>query len=213
VDQNKLEVGEPQSKAPGRAEKRLARGLEDVSHLFLSPVPDEAASEARAPDNAPDRVTLHRKDRSDPIVLAPSAAPGLGQLVTLLTSNSGILEAGLKIIDATIPCESGGLVDLLAVDSAGQLVIIDLNISAGEELLLRGIGHFDWFVRNIPIVRRMYHGHVINFSLQPKLFLVAPSVSPQIQCAARRITSPEIKCFQYRVAAVPNGTGILFESA
>jgi len=130
-----------------------------------------------------------------------------------LNRGGAVLEEGLRAIDANIPCDPFGFIDLVAVDSQDQLCIINVDIIQKDESLLRGIAYFDWIVRNTPIVRRMYQGRVINFSAQPKLFLVAPDFSPLLKCVARRSTSPEVRCFAYRTVAMPGGVGILFEHA
>jgi hypothetical protein len=48
-------------------------------------------------------------------------------------------------IDANIPCETSGSIELLALDGKNQLAIIDLD-HPDDGLLLRGIDHFDWIV-------------------------------------------------------------------
>src|SRR3989442_1356436 len=109
----------------------------------------------------------------------------------------GALEEGLRAFDAKIPCPSCGEIDLLAVDRASQLTIIDFEMTFDDSLLLRGIGHFDWVVRNMPNVRRMYREQVVNFSLPPRLFLLAPQFSPLLRSVARQITRPQIHWVRY----------------
>lgn len=128
-----------------------------------------------------------------------------------LNGSAAALEEGLRAIDANIPCDPFGFIDLVAVDSLDQLCIINVDVVPKDESLLRGIAYFDWIVRNISIVRRMYQGRVINFSAKPRLFLVAPGFSPLLTCVAQRSTSPEVCCFAFRTVAMPGGVGILFE--
>ena len=89
--------------------------------------------------------------------------------------------------------------------------MIDVDDYANDGLLLRGISHLDWIVHNLANVRRMYQGHVIEFSLQPRLFLIAPEFSPLIRSATRQITSMQIHCFKYHTIALSGGSGVLFE--
>ena len=207
------EVGENQPQNPGRTERRLGRGLEDVSYLFLSPKAGELAVKGVARGDSTERARVQPSQRAIPIVLGPSPALNQNELVSLLNRNTAVLEEGLQAIDANIPCEIGGPISLLAVDRTNQLAIIDLDTSTNDELVLRGICHFDWFVRNVPIVRRMYHGRVINFSFQPRLFLVAPDFSPLARCVVHRISCHQIICFRYHAVALSSGTGLLFERA
>ncbi len=195
--------------APVRTDKHLARSLEDVSHLFLSKEnakngfpekPAGGSTEPEPPHSGECPVFLREE---------PPQAPQKDNLVSLLNSQTGILEDGLRAIDTNVPVDSASPVDLVAVDRFDKLCLIDIDLSGNDALLLRGICHFDWFVRNVPIVRRMYHGRVIDFSAHPRIFLVAPGFSDMFRCAAKRIACTQIHCFLYQVAAGSGGTGIL----
>ena len=196
-----------------RTEKRFSRGLEDISHLFLSQPADKPAATVESPDVAPAQTPSERAQSRTPFLLHDSPTVSRELLLGFLNRNAAVLEEGLRTIDASIPCDPFGFIDLAAVDSQDQLCIINIDVVRTDELLLRGIAHFDWIVRNTPIVRRMYQGRVINFSAQPRLFLVAPSFSPLLKCAAQRSTSPIVNCFAYRTVAMPGDIGILFEQA
>ncbi len=101
--------------------------------------------------------------------------------------------------------------DLVGLGNLDQLCVIDVDTLASDVSLLRGIAHVDWLARNMPIIKRMYQGQSINFSIPPRLFLVAPGFSALLQCVVQRIISPRVSCFEYRTATTPVGVGILFE--
>lgn len=187
--------------AVGRADRPLGRGLEDVSHLFLSQKADQATSQARP---APAAVT-------GTVVLRPSVSDGNDRLGDLLMEFAGAVEDGLRGIDTTVPCDPYGEIDLLAVDRANQLAIVDFDTFPNDRLVLRGIGHFDWIIRNLPIVRRMYQGRAINFSAEPRLLLLAPDFSPLALSAARQIPRPRLYLVRYRFVETYGGPGIFFE--
>jgi hypothetical protein len=189
----------------------LARGLEDVSSLFLSAAADEGTAKGEERNRPAEQAHSQPAASAVPFLLQPYSAVNRDQLVALLHDHTAVLEEGMRAIDANIPCGPGGSIDLLAVDGANQLTVIELDACINDGLLLRGIGHFDWIVRNVPIVRRMYHGQIINLSSQPRLFLVAPHFSPLLRCVAHRIACPQIGCFRYRAIVMPNGVGIFFE--
>jgi hypothetical protein len=198
-----------QPSASGRPEKHLARSLEDVSYLFLSEKAAEAPSTDEQRRGSSGQACPNAGDRSPLIVLDRSPVLQRDSLVSTLNAHTGVLEEGLRAIDANVPLGTDAPIDLLAIDRLNHLSIIDLDLSGADELLLRGICHFDWMVRNVPILRRMYHGRVIDFSAQPRVFLIAPRFSPMFLCAAQRIASPQIRCFLYQVVAVPDGAGML----
>jgi hypothetical protein len=196
-----------------RTEKRPARGLEEVSHLYLSQSSDKAAEKAETPDIALSQIPSERVPSRTPFLLHNSPAVNRELILEFLHRSTAVLEEGLRAIDANIPCEPFGIIDLVAVDSQDQLCIINVDITQKDDAILKGIAYADWIVRNTPIVRRMYQGRVINFSAQPRLFLVAPDFSPLLKCMAQRNISLTVCCVAYRTVAMPGGTGILFDHA
>ncbi|MDH4077989.1 MAG: hypothetical protein OEW29_18840 [Acidimicrobiia bacterium] len=132
-------------------------------------------------------------------------------MAAALKEFEGALEEGLRGIDAEVPCGPCGKIDFLAVDRASQLTIIDFETTSSDELLLRGLDHFDWVVGNLANVRRMYRGQVINFSLEPRLFLLAPQFSARVRRVACRIPHPRIDWVRYQFMETPGQPGIFFE--
>jgi hypothetical protein len=203
MDQN--ETGDP----AGAPDRPLGRGLEDVSHLFLSHRTGETPASDRATTPSPDRSSPVPVSRG-PTLLRPAPVTR-AELAAMLMELDGALEEGLTTIDAKIPCHPSGEIDLLAVDRASQLTIIDFETTLNDGLLLRGIGHFDWVVRNMPSVQRMYRGQEVNLALPPRLFLLAPQFSALLRTAARQITRPRIHWVRYLTVDASGGPGILFE--
>jgi hypothetical protein len=209
MDENR--TGDPAgADGPGRSDKPLGRGLEDVSHLFLSHKAPEAASTAQAPIRSTERPSPAPGSRGGLAVLR-STSVTRDRLAVMLSEFAGALEEGLRTIDTNIPCYPCGEIDVLAVSRGSQLTIIDLDTTANDGLLLRGIGHFDWVVRNMPNVQRMYREQAINFSRQPRLVLLAPQFSALLRSVARQITCPQIQWIRYHTVDAASGPGILFE--
>ncbi|MGH7499857.1 MAG: hypothetical protein ACREL3_13520, partial [Gemmatimonadales bacterium] len=111
------------------------------------------------------------------LLLRPAACITREQVAAALKEFDGALEPGLRGLDAGIPCAPDDEIDLLAIDRASQITIVDFDTTSSEELLIRGLGHFDWVLRNVPNLRRMFRGQAINFSLEPRLVLLAPQFS------------------------------------
>ena len=106
------------------------------------------------------------------------------------------------------PC---GEIDVLAVDRTSKLTIIDFDTTLNDGLLLRGLGHFDWVVRNTQNVRRMYPAQTVDSSLPPRLVLLAPQFSAALRRVMRQFTHPQIQWVRYHTVDTPGGVGILFE--
>lgn len=188
----------------------LGRGLADVSHLFLSRKTSETSTGDRAA--APSSESSPAPGaRGAGVLLRPASVTREGLAAILMDLDSG-LEDGLRAIDARIPCHPCGEIDLLAVDRTRQLTIIDFETTVNDGLLLRGIGHFDWVARNMPIVRRMYQAQAVDFSLPARLLLLAPQFSPLLRRVVRQIIRPQIHWVRYHTLDVSGGPGILFEA-
>jgi hypothetical protein len=188
---------------------RVSRGLDQVSHLFLSHVAERAArgrsgNGSELPEHAQENQPLG-------LLLRASRAVDRERLVSLLHEQPEALKEGLKVIDADLPCETPGNVELLALDTTNRLVVIDVEDKPNDSLLLRGMGHLDWVVGNTALLRRIYRDHLINFSLQPQLFLVAPDFSPLFRFAIRHMRSLQIQCIKYDAVVLPGGIGIFCE--
>lgn len=206
-----MAIPEPGSGAPefGRPDRPLGRGLEDVSHVFLSPRTEPEPPAAPVSERRP---PARERSGPSPLLLQPAAAVTREQIAATLREFDGGIEVGLRAIDARIPCDEIGEIDLLAVDRAGLLTIVDFDTTGNDDLLIRGLGHFDWALRNVPNLRRMLKGQAVNFSQEPRLILLAPDFSSRVKAAARQIGRPQITWVRYHYVDTPGRAGILFES-
>jgi hypothetical protein len=190
----------------GASGRPLGRGLEDISHLFLSPRAGDWRTRPALP------VRPSEPASSPPVVQLRPAPVTRERLATIVLESLAALGDGLRVVDAKIPCQPCGEVDLLAVDRSGKLAIVDFETAiVNDGLLIRGLGHFDWILRHLPNVQRMYPSAGVDFSLPPRLVLLAPQFSPLLRRVVRQITRPHLDCVRYHTVETPHGPGILFE--
>jgi hypothetical protein len=198
--------------AKGVHGRPLGRGLDDVSHLFLSHKTGDASPRTSAPALSPEpESSAPPGPRGNAVLLRPVQVTRERLAAILPLDWSGALEEGLRTIDAKIPCHPCGEIDLLAVDRTSKLTIIDFDTTLNDGLLLRGLGHFDWIVRNTPNVQRMCPAQSVDSSLPPRLILLAPQFSPLLRRVMRQLTRPQIQWVRYHAVETPAGPGILFE--
>lgn len=191
-------------------DRPLGRGLEDVSHLFLSQKADVEKIDSLA-GGPPERPLPREQTAASAVLLRPAEHVTREQVAAAVKEFSGAIEAGLTVIDAGIACEPYGEIDLLAVDRRCQLTIVDFEMASSDDLLIRGLGHFDWVASSIPNFRRMFRGQAINYSLAPRVVLLAPQFSARMRGVARQITRPHIYWVRYHLVETPGQPGILFE--
>src|SRR5262245_4311993 len=126
MDQIKAE-GYPTTQGMDREERPLGRGLEDISRLFLSTKTNDGGAADAPPGRPPERTPSPTGSHARTVLLRPCAAVSRGALGAMVRELQGALEEGLQVIDAAIPCYPTGEIDLLAVDRANQLTIIDFD--------------------------------------------------------------------------------------
>jgi hypothetical protein len=198
-----------------QAEKPLGRGLEQISHLFLTqrlgdgrPV---ASTAARAPD--PPRMPSAARVEPRPILLRPNTSVTRSRFVAILREFLGSLEEGLRVIDVFLPCYPYGEIDLLALDRSNHLTLIDFDTVLNDSLVIRGLAHCEWLVQNLPNVRRMHSGQVLQLTGPPRLFLLAPGFSALMTNAARQLMQPRIHRVRYQLFDTGSTIGVSFETA
>jgi hypothetical protein len=194
----------------GRAARPLGRGLEDVSHLLLSRAAETREREPME-DRTPARMDVRPGRRSGVAVLRPGGPITKEELTATIRECQDALETNVRAIDACIPCCPSDEIDILAVDGANQLTIIDVETTLGDGLLLRGVSHIDWVVHNLANVRRRYLEWAIDISQGPRLILIAPGFSPLMRSAVRQIARSTITCFRYHSVKLSTGAGVFFE--
>ena len=93
------------------------------------------------------------------------------ELEPLLVANPDIIEDGLKIIAHQHPTDSGPL-DILAVDSDGTLVVIELKNEAADGHLDQGLRYYDWCRQKISCI--IYFNKTPNHSPPPLTYQAYP---------------------------------------
>lgn len=186
------------------AHRPLGRGLEDVSHLFLSPRTPDGPRPAETPDPA-------ASARETAVVLR-SVALSRERLAAILPPDwSGALEDGLRALDARIPCPPCGEIDVLAVDRAGKLTVIDFDATASDALLVRALAHVDWVARNAATVRRLCPAEAFDASLPPRAIVLAPQFSPLLRRAMRQVSRHQVQWVRYHAVETPTGPALVLE--
>jgi len=109
------------------------------------------------------------------------------ELESLLVANPDVIEQGLKVISHQLKTDSGPL-DILAVDSKGTLVVIELKNEASEGHLDQGLRSYDWCRQNISLISQVYSGkNRIAPNSPPRLMLIAPSFPETVRRISKYI--------------------------
>src|SRR5207245_8451852 len=105
------------------------------------------------------------------------------------------VETGLKIVDSRLLLGQAAI-DLVGLDSKGSLVLIALDFSADERLLLRVMDAYSWCLEYPDALRRLYP--MAQASSRPPriLFIVALTMSDAFLRRIKQLSFLEIDCFE-----------------
>jgi hypothetical protein len=193
------------------SQRALGRGLEELSHLFLARHPEKGPVAEAVSSSKADTSRASEKDRAGVMLLRPAHRLTRSQVIAVIQEPWDAIEEHLRTIDSSVSCGPCGVIDVLAVDAASRLVVIDVDAFTADGLLLRGLSHMEWLMRNAANVRRMYNGKTIDFDAPARLVLVAPRFSAAVSHAVSQISELEIACVRYRGLDVSGWTGVFFE--
>jgi len=109
------------------------------------------------------------------------------ELEPLLVANPDTIEQGLQILSNQLMTDSGPL-DILAVDSEGSLVVIELKNEASEGHLDQALRYYDWCRQNVSWISKAYSSkNDIDPNAAPRLMLIAPAFTEIIKRIAKYI--------------------------
>ena len=136
-----------------------------------------------------------------------------GELESFVKLSLDNIETGLTLIDTQVNTYRGPL-DILAVDSEGCLVVIELKVKKNDDMLFQAVDYCDWVQQNIDSVSRMYrniHPKVeVNYKKPPRIMLIAPSFSSSLKRRAKYLDI-SIDLYIYRLIEIGGKRGLLFE--
>lgn len=117
-------------------------------------------------------------------------------LEPLLVANPDVIEQGLQIVSHQLMTDSGPM-DILAVDSEGTLVVIELKNEASEGHLDQALRYYDWCRQNIPWISKAYTNKTqIDSNAPPRLMLIAHSFTDTIRRISKYV-DVELHLIQY----------------
>jgi hypothetical protein len=188
-----------------RPARPLGRGLEEISYLFLSQQVSPAAGQQGSSEA--------RRPAAQPIITVMRTRPSLTrtQVIGALEACRAALGDDVLAIGPGIACSPYAAIDLLAVDRAHHVMVVEVSTALDDGIVVRGLSHVDWVVRNLDTVQRLYPGWPVDPSRPPRLSVVAPRFSLTARTAIRQLTGLSISCFRYCEVDLSGETGIFIE--
>jgi hypothetical protein len=131
----------------------------------------------------------------------------IGNLERLVADNIEGVEPGLKVVDSRLLLGQAA-VDLVALDSKDSLVLIALDFSADDGLLLRVMDAYSWCLEYPDTLRRLYPMAQAT-SRPPRILFVVEKMTDAFLRRVKQLSFLEIDCFEFRYLEV-NGASVVY---
>jgi hypothetical protein len=128
-------------------------------------------------------------------------------LERLVAENAEGVEPGLKIVDSRLVLGQAAI-DLVGLDSKGSLVLIALDFSAHDGLLLRVMDAYSWCLEYPDTLRRLYPMAQAT-SRPPRVLFIVERMTDAFVRRMKQLSFLEIDCFEFRHLEV-NGASVAY---
>src|SRR5712691_10374990 len=117
--------------------------------------------------------------------------PDLSNLEKLVAENIEGIEPGLRVIDARL-CLGQAAIDLVALDAREALVLVALDFTADEGLLLRVMDAYSWCREYPDTLRRLYPMANVSATRPPRILFIVERVTDAFvrRIKQLRLTAP-----------------------
>ncbi len=131
----------------------------------------------------------------------------IGNLERLVAENIDGVEPGLKVVDSRLLLGQAAI-DLVGLDSKGSLVLIALDFTADDGLLLRVMDAYSWCLEYPDTLRRLYP-MAQSTSRPPRILFIVEKMTDAFLRRVKQLSFLEIDCFEFRNLEV-NGASVVY---
>src|SRR3972149_4900372 len=131
------------------------------------------------------------------------------KLRDIIFKNPEFVQQGLSVIDTQLGTEEEGIIEFLAVDKDGRLVLINFDTRENDNLIVSSLSQAQWLTKLENVLKRLYSN--VNFDQFPVLLIIAPFFSEKVKAAAKQITSHDIKFIEYKYILVEGRDAVVFD--
>ncbi|HYS18889.1 MAG TPA: hypothetical protein VET45_18350 [Candidatus Binatia bacterium] len=132
----------------------------------------------------------------------------IGTLERLVAENVEGIEPGLKIVDSRLLLGQAAI-DLVGLDARGSLVLIALDFSAHEGLLLRVMDAYSWCLEYPDTLRRLYPMAQASTSRPPRILFIVERLTDPFLRRIKQLSFLAIDCLEFRHLEV-NGASVVY---
>ena len=134
----------------------------------------------------------------------------IGALERLVAENVEGIEAGLKVIDSRLLLGQAAI-DLVGLDAKGSLVLIALDFTADEGLLLRGMDAYSWCLEYPDTIGRLYPAAEISPARPPRILFIVERLTDAFVRRIKQLRFLEIDCLEFRHLEINGASALYFD--
>ncbi|PYN73040.1 MAG: hypothetical protein DMD96_33540 [Candidatus Rokuibacteriota bacterium] len=135
----------------------------------------------------------------------------IGDLEKLVAENIEGIESGLQVIDSRVLL-GHAVIDLIGLDAKGALVLIALDFTASEGLLLRVMDAHSWCLEYLDTVRRLYPMAQVSLSQPPRaLFILGQRPTDAFVRRIKQLSVLEVDCVKFCYLDVNGASALYFD--
>lgn len=145
------------------------------------------------------------------LCVRPLAVTDGSQLASLVEGHLSALEPGLTLLERGFPAGEV-LVDFLALDARGRLVLCVLGSGSTAAVLVQAIEAYGWCCDNRALLERLFPGVTLDVTAPPRLFLLAPRFADSVRRTARSLGPLSPVLVECRGVEVNGARAVCFEA-
>ena len=130
----------------------------------------------------------------------------------MILEDPGIIEEGLRILDAHLMAGRHGLIDLLGVDGCGSFVVLEIDRGNEAELLSRLHEHQSWVASQALFLRRLYATGPSNPFRPPRAMALSRRFSERFLQEIEELKQP-VTLLHYRILFLQGLPALYLEPA
>ncbi len=134
----------------------------------------------------------------------------LEELAALVAEHIEGIELGLKVIDGHLLLGQAAI-DLVGVDTKGSLVLIALDFTADEGLLLRGMDAYSWCLEYPDTIGRLYPAAEISPARPPRILFIAERLTDAFVRRIRQLCFRDVDCLEFRHLEADGASALYFD--
>ena len=135
----------------------------------------------------------------------------VGNMSKLVIENIDAIARDLTVLDSRLLLGNAN-VDVVALDGTGALVLVAIDRTSDEQLLLKAVEAYSWCLEYPEAVRRLYPAADVSVSRPPRVMFVVERMSDSFHRKVKQLGFPEVDCVEFRHLAVDGAEVVHFDT-